>query len=547
MKEIKILLAKIEERLDRPKLPQRDQSGIGKRIGNAHYVHKDYAGKVIPKELLLNAKKAIPKDFEYHIVKHNRDDNSISFIQSHDFETAHEPSLGDSIRVAVDGSTKHRKAGSRTQIYHHKWMFVPDDHKGFDVEQSKERSRSWAGRKDLDSKMIGFKDYWDEKMAKSEEHLAKDGINGDWHDDGLTFRVKDGTKHLGHRIFIYNGKKRVGHIAYSKQADKEGYHEVYNSNLEEAHRGKGLYQEMLRRGIEHVKSLGGKGLKSPGYQRSSDATRAWKKINPEVKPGVQHALLGEKADVYYADERHLKKAREDKLVPAEGRKAYRKARREFEGKDELANQLTPVKGVSDVGIEVRRADPKIPGAVAHGYQRVSSPEKHKATAKEMLLTLRDKIRNRSLEKSSVPLKSEAPVSDFDDLYSLAESYLKQKDASLKITKPSRSSKSISGYFKIHDQSHEHWESDLPNLKVRVSDHWKAPSLGGWADPKHCAPEYGKIEQGPSASSFPNNYHLNLWQIGKGHDHARMLRDSIDEIATKISAAKANRIRDRSPK
>jgi hypothetical protein len=62
--------------------------------------------------------------------------------------------------------------------------------------------------------------------------------------------------------------------------------------------------------------------------------------------------------------------------------------------DPLANQLTPEKGVSDVGIEIRRADKRNPGVVSHGYGRVSSPEKHKDIAVGQLKRLVDHIKSQ---------------------------------------------------------------------------------------------------------------------------------------------------------
>jgi hypothetical protein len=62
--------------------------------------------------------------------------------------------------------------------------------------------------------------------------------------------------------------------------------------------------------------------------------------------------------------------------------------------DPLASQLTPEKGVSDVGIEIRRADKRNPGVVSHGYGRVSSPEKHKDIAANTLKRLVDHIKKQ---------------------------------------------------------------------------------------------------------------------------------------------------------
>lgn len=57
------------------------------------------------------------------------------------------------------------------------------------------------------------------------------------------------------------------------------------------------------------------------------------------------------------------------------------------GRDILADQVTSEKGVSDVGIEIRRADQKNPGVVSHGYARVSSPQHHNEKAKNYLKSI----------------------------------------------------------------------------------------------------------------------------------------------------------------
>ena len=81
-------------------------------------------------------------------------------------DTADEPSLYDSIKVDIDGKTKYSKYDeSNPPIYHHKWLFVKDDYKGFDVEKSKERSQKWLTLKDIDFSRIGFKKFWDNFIA----------------------------------------------------------------------------------------------------------------------------------------------------------------------------------------------------------------------------------------------------------------------------------------------------------------------------------------------------------------------------------------------
>jgi hypothetical protein len=77
----------------------------------------------------------------------------------------------------------------------------------------------------------------------------------------------------------------------------------------------------------------------------------------------------------------IAKAKEDKKLPAPQRQALRQQRREFEGVDKLQEQLTTAPGVSARGIEARRGDARVEGAIGHGYARAKEPEKHMEAAK----------------------------------------------------------------------------------------------------------------------------------------------------------------------
>lgn len=93
-----------------------------------------------------------------------------------------------------------------------------------------------------------------------------------------------------HVIQVFNGRKKVGHVAYQKR-DKDGYHKVNVGHIEPEHRGKGLYQNMLRMANDHVKSLGSKGIMSEGYQRSNTATKAWDKVATHANPYTHNAEM----------------------------------------------------------------------------------------------------------------------------------------------------------------------------------------------------------------------------------------------------------------
>jgi hypothetical protein len=103
----------------------------------------------------------------------------------------------------------------------------------------------------------------------------------------------------------------------------------------------------------------------------------------------------------------LEKSREDIKVHPTQRKQFRQERRSFEGQDPLAQETGNKLGVSNIGIETRRADPKQKGVFSHGYARVGDPKWHGQRAKkyhQQLLTALQEQPKPKLEKSN----SEAP-------------------------------------------------------------------------------------------------------------------------------------------
>lgn len=146
---------------------KRSKYGVGKDIGDSIYIHINYANDIIPEHIYEKFRKYLKDDFLFNILKIKKDLSSISFINSRDFDTSDEPSLYESIKVDNDGKIKYTKYDEfNPPIYHHKWLFVKDDYKGFDVEESKERSKIWLSKKDIDFTRIGYKKYWDNFIKK---------------------------------------------------------------------------------------------------------------------------------------------------------------------------------------------------------------------------------------------------------------------------------------------------------------------------------------------------------------------------------------------
>jgi hypothetical protein len=146
------------------KLPKRSaRFGVGKEIGGAVYVNKLYQ-HVFP-NVFQKAKEALPSDFEYAVVKYDLSTDTVSFIQSDDFDSAAEPTIGDLYTIRSDGTFTFRRKLADPWIYHHKWLFVQDDYSGFDVAESKSRSIKWLSLPNIDSRRIGKQSFWLEHVV----------------------------------------------------------------------------------------------------------------------------------------------------------------------------------------------------------------------------------------------------------------------------------------------------------------------------------------------------------------------------------------------
>jgi GNAT superfamily N-acetyltransferase len=146
-----------------------------------------------------------------------------------------------------------------------------------------------------------------EKLKELELSELEKGIHGDWKAEGYKLRYH-GNNRFYHVIQAFKGRKKVGHVAYSREPTRNprepsfGYHQVPAGYVDEGHKGKGLYQEMLKMASQHAKQLGNKGIASRGFQRSDAATQAWMKLNPKVEQGwagaapAEDLLLNEELD-----------------------------------------------------------------------------------------------------------------------------------------------------------------------------------------------------------------------------------------------------------
>lgn len=141
---------------------KRSKLGVGKDIGGAIYLHRDYENHIPNQEGLLRAKQVLDKNhpgFKYNALKVAKD--KFTFFNSPDFDTAHEPVAGNYITVSGDKS----KAGNTSQIWHHKWLWVKEGYRGFDVDASHRRSLAWLKIPNIDFARIGNKEFWESKYV----------------------------------------------------------------------------------------------------------------------------------------------------------------------------------------------------------------------------------------------------------------------------------------------------------------------------------------------------------------------------------------------
>lgn len=148
---------------------KRSSWGVGKDIGGFVYFHKSYLNSIpqdrqdVVKEAYSKMVKAVGHEPQFNVIKVSKKQPIVSFIASPDFDIDPEPTVGQFININLDNNTL--KDGRSNSIWHHKWLWVMDDYTGFDVEESKNRSRQWLEMDDIDFKRIGNRAHWDKTVA----------------------------------------------------------------------------------------------------------------------------------------------------------------------------------------------------------------------------------------------------------------------------------------------------------------------------------------------------------------------------------------------
>lgn len=189
----------------------------GKRIGNDLYIYS----KCLPygyyekyrKGLFEIGKKYGSEEIgKNHVIRFNtKNEDDISIMEVINFDTDREPIIGNSYKINLSsGEIKFTKEKNNPYIYHHKWMFVSDNYRGFDLFASKLWSIKWKkalpqGKKITSS--IGYLRQWKEILNQygldTEEKIG-DAVEKKNNNPYLDVILKGGMVEYGDRYYLYD-------------------------------------------------------------------------------------------------------------------------------------------------------------------------------------------------------------------------------------------------------------------------------------------------------------------------------------------------------
>jgi hypothetical protein len=176
----------MEDKLKKLNIKRDSKYGVGKKMGYQLWVHKDYITDIMPAEEYEKFKSYVSKEFNFEVLRWDEKKGELAFIECNDFNTSHEPVLGKIQRILkyegdeILDCLTIQNPPKDPLIYHHKWVFVKDDYKGFDVEESKKRSIEWKEKLGVDrttSSKIGRLSFWNNWLL--ENNLPPRNINDD--------------------------------------------------------------------------------------------------------------------------------------------------------------------------------------------------------------------------------------------------------------------------------------------------------------------------------------------------------------------------------
>ena len=143
------------------------QFGVGKQVGSKIYFHKSVWYKIIPDDVWnkateILAKKWISLNWFNTLCYDLKAPHIVRFDFCEGFDTEREPVVGQMVFVNTETGEVWNKYNS--QCYHHKWLWVPADYEGFDIQASYEWSNHWLSK--LPEVANGYPHKWEEQLKK---------------------------------------------------------------------------------------------------------------------------------------------------------------------------------------------------------------------------------------------------------------------------------------------------------------------------------------------------------------------------------------------
>ena len=141
--------------------------GVGKQVGSKVYVVKGAHYGIIPTNIYNKALntlmyKGIDQGVFNTLCYDFKKPHIVRFDTCEGFGDEREPIVG--WMIFVDTKTGEVWNKYNSQCYHHKWMWVPEDYDGFDVQASYEWSKYWLGL--LPEVASGHPHKWEEQLKK---------------------------------------------------------------------------------------------------------------------------------------------------------------------------------------------------------------------------------------------------------------------------------------------------------------------------------------------------------------------------------------------
>jgi hypothetical protein len=120
-----------------------------------------YASMVVPVFVSSEYIRCLPPDFKYETIVWDMVKHSMRFDEAPDFNTAREPHPGVTYTVCENMHVTRRVVN---QIWHHKWLWVLENYGRFNVEESREWSRTWLAK--VGAVASGWPEKWEEQLRK---------------------------------------------------------------------------------------------------------------------------------------------------------------------------------------------------------------------------------------------------------------------------------------------------------------------------------------------------------------------------------------------